>query len=184
MAAALCSNGYARGWREYASSKARKRRPAGSGPAPDPKIRRAGPLDAAALAALIGQLGYEASENEVAERLAAMQAEGREVFVAELDGAVVGCLSTSVMHVLHRPAPVGRISMMVIDEAVRSRGIGAALVRVAEEALAAQGCYIVEITSNARRTEAHRFYERLGYERTSVRLAKELSVPGSDAPTG
>jgi hypothetical protein len=116
------------------------------------------------LAPLIGQLGYEASENEVAERLAAMQAEGREVLVAELGGAVVGCLSTSVMRVLHRPAPVGRISMMVVDEAVRA----------AEQALAAQGCYMVEVTSNARRTEAHRFYERLGYERTSVRLAKEL----------
>ena len=113
-----------------------------------------------------------------------MQAEGREVLVAELGSTVVGCLSTSVMRVLHRPAPVGRISMMVVDEAVRGRGIGAALVRAAEEGLAAQGCYMVEVTSNVRRTEAHRFYERLGYERTSVRLAKELSAPARAAPTG
>ena len=103
-----------------------------------------------------------------------MAAEGRVVLVAELDGAVAGCLSTSVMRVLHRPAPVGRISMMVVDEALRSRGIGAVLVRGAEGALAAQGCYMVEVTSHVRRTEAHRFYERLGYARTSVRLAKEL----------
>jgi predicted N-acetyltransferase YhbS len=123
---------------------------------------------------LIGQLGYQATPGEVAERLEAMQAEGRLVLVAELDGAVVGCLSTSVMRVLHRPAPVGRISMMVVDEALRGGGIGAALVRVAEQSLAAQGCYMVEVTSNVRRAEAHRFYERLGYERTSVRLAKEL----------
>ena len=123
---------------------------------------------------MIGQLGYRASTAEVAQRLAAMKAENRVVLVAELDGAVVGCLSTSVMRVLHRPAPVGRISMMVVDETLRSRGIGAALVRGAEEALAGQGCYMVEVTSNARRTEAHRFYERLGYEKTSVRLAKEL----------
>ena len=110
----------------------------------------------------------------MAERLAAMDAEGFTVLVAERDGAVAGCLSTSTMRVLHRPAPVGRISMMVVDEDLRGRGIGAALVRAAEEALAAQSCYMVEVTSNARRTEAHRFYERLGYERTSVRLAKEL----------
>jgi GNAT superfamily N-acetyltransferase len=110
----------------------------------------------------------------VAERMNAMAAEGRVVLVAELGGEVVGCLSTSVVRVLHRPAPVGRISMMVVDEAVRSRGIGAVLVRAAEQALASQGCYMVEVTSHVRRTEAHRFYERLGYERTSVRMAKEL----------
>ena len=108
------------------------------------------------------------------ERLAAMEAEGRAVLVAVIDGVVVGCLSTSVMRVLHRPAPVGRISMMVVDEALRSRGIGAHLVHAAEDALAAQGCYMVEVTSHQRRTEAHRFYERLGYAKTSVRLAKEL----------
>lgn len=137
-------------------------------------IRAAEPSDSEALARLIGQLGYDASAGEVAERLAAIEAEGRVVLVAELGGAVIGCLSTSVMRVLHRPAPVGRISMMVVDEAHRSRGIGAELVRAAEAALAAQGCYMVEVTSHVRRADAHRFYERLGYEKTSVRLARML----------
>lgn len=137
-------------------------------------IRRAGGGDAEALARLIGQLGYEVSAGEVVDRLALMEAEGRAVLVAERGGAVAGCLTTSVMRVLHRPAPVGRISMMVVEEALRGQGIGAALVRAAEEALAAQGCYMVEVTSNLKRTEAHRFYEKLGYERTSLRLAKEL----------
>ena len=137
-------------------------------------IRPADPRDGAALARLIGQLGYEATEAEVIERLALLQSEGCPVLVAELDAAVVGCLSTSVLRVLHRPAPVGRISMMVVDEALRGRGIGAALVRAAETALAAQGCYMVEVTSHVRRTDAHRFYEKLGYEKTSVRLARTL----------
>ena len=138
------------------------------------KIRPAGPGDCAPIAGLIAQLGYEASETDVVERLAVMEAEKRLVLVAELDGAVIGCLSTSVMRVLHRPAPVGRISMMVIDEALRGRGIGARLVRAAEGALRDSGCYMVEVTSHMRRADAHRFYERLGYERTSVRLAREL----------
>jgi GNAT superfamily N-acetyltransferase len=137
-------------------------------------VRPAEPRDCGTLARLIGQLGYDAIVEDVAERLAAMTAEGRLVLVAQLDGEVVGCLSTSVMRVLHRPAPVGRISMMVVDEALRGRGVGVVLVRAAEEALAERGCRLVEVTSNLRRAEAHRFYERLGYERTSVRLAKEL----------
>jgi predicted N-acetyltransferase YhbS len=138
------------------------------------RVRPAAPHDCAALAKLIGQLGYDVTKDEVSERLALMQADGRLVLVAELEDAVIGCLTTSVMRVLHRPALVGRISMMVVDAQLRGRGIGAELVRAAEEALAAQGCYMVEVTSHLRRTEAHRFYERLGYERTSVRLAKEL----------
>jgi hypothetical protein len=46
-------------------------------------------------------------------------------------------------------------------------------VRAAEKALAEAGCGLVEVTSKVRRADAHRFYERLGYERTSVRLARE-----------
>jgi predicted N-acetyltransferase YhbS len=140
----------------------------------EPLIRPAEPRDSAVLARLIGQLGYQVTADQVAERLATMQADGQVVLVAELDGRVIGCLSTSIMRVLHRPAPVGRISMMVVDEALRNRGVGAALVRAAERSLAERGCYMVEVTSHVRRTEAHGFYERLGYEHTSVRLAREL----------
>jgi PhnO protein len=136
-------------------------------------IRAARAEDGFALQRLIGQLGYEATAAEVSARLAEMEREARLVLVAVLDGEVVGCLSTSVMRVLHRPAPVGRISMLVVDEAVRGRGLGAELVRAAEDALVAAGCQLVEVTSNLARTDAHRFYERLGYQRTSVRLARE-----------
>ena len=137
-------------------------------------IRPASSRDGAAIARLIGQLEFDVGAEDVAERLAVMEAEGLAVLVAELDGAVIGCLSTSIMRVLHRPAAVGRISMMVVDAGSRNRGIGAQLVRAAEETLRAQGCYMVEVTSHMRRGDAHRFYERLGYEKTSVRLMRML----------
>jgi predicted N-acetyltransferase YhbS len=140
----------------------------------DTFIRPAEPRDSAAIARLIAQLEYQVTAEEVADRLAIMAGEGALVLVAEQEGRVIGCLSTSIMRVLHRPAPVGRISLMVVDESMRSRGVGSALVRAAECALAERGCYMVEVTSHVRRTDAHRFYEKLGYERTSVRLAREL----------
>ena len=137
-------------------------------------IRLARPDDAAALAALIDELGYEATEAEVAERLTEVVELVGHVLVAEQDGIVVGCLSSSIMRAVHRPRPVGRISMMVVSEKLRGHGIGAMLVAEAERMLAEQGCGLVEVTSQMHRVRAHQFYEKLGYEKTSVRLARNL----------
>jgi GNAT superfamily N-acetyltransferase len=78
------------------------------------------------------------------------------------------------MVTVHRPAPVGRVSVMIVDEAYRGRGIGALLMAEAEKRLAERGCKIIEVTSNMRRDRAHHFYEQLGYERTSYRFMIKL----------
>ena len=137
-------------------------------------IREAVATDSEGIAELIDQLGYAVSADEVATRLDAIESSGQQVLVAELDERVAGCLSTSTMTVLHRPAPVGRISMMVVAESLRGQGIGGRLVGAAERLLAAKGCQIVEVTSNLRRADAHRFWERIGYERTSARFARTI----------
>jgi len=136
-------------------------------------IRDAGAEDAPAIKALIAELGYDVGVADLLPRLGQLAASGQHVIVAERDG-VIGVLTTSIMRVLHRPRPVGRVSMMVVTEAARGGGVGAALVAEAEARLKAAGCGLVEVTSNAKRLRAHAFYERLGYERTSIRLAKQL----------
>ncbi|MFC3100155.1 GNAT family N-acetyltransferase [Altererythrobacter lauratis] len=141
-------------------------------------LRRAQETDAPALQELIRQLGYERTAEDIAAQLAALDLTRQNVIVAELAGEVIGCLSTSIMHVLHRPRPVGRISMMVVAQHLRGHRIGAALVREAERVLAEAGCGFVEVTSNAKRADAHRIYERLGYQRTSLRFARDVSSEG------
>jgi ribosomal protein S18 acetylase RimI-like enzyme len=137
-------------------------------PEPELVLRDARPKDAEAIAALIVALGYEVTAADIKRRLPAIQA-----LVAE-KGNLVGVLTASVTAVLHRPKPVGRISMLVVAGELRGKGIGAALVAEAEKRLAAKGCGLVEVTSNKKRLRAHSFYERLGYERTSYRFAKVL----------
>jgi ribosomal protein S18 acetylase RimI-like enzyme len=153
---------------------AAKAEPAPKAP-PEPKLvlRDARPRDAEAIAALIGALGYEASAADVRRRLAALAKAGQQIVVAD-KGRIVGVLTTSMMIVLHRPKPVGRISMLVVAEDARGGGIGAALVAEAEKRLKAKGCGLVEVTSNVKRLRAHGFYEKLGYDRTSYRFAKGL----------
>ncbi len=143
-------------------------------PAPKLVIREARPADIGAMATLIAALGYEATGADVRRRLAAVRKAGGQVLVADQSG-VLGVLTTSMTIVLHRSHPVGRISMLVVDEKGRGKGIGAALVAEAERRLAAKGCGLIEVTSNRRRRGAHAFYERLGYERTSYRFARPLS---------
>jgi GNAT superfamily N-acetyltransferase len=140
----------------------------------DVQIRIATASDAEAMARLIDELGYPVTAEEVESRLGDIEGAGHCALLAEIDGRVVGCLTTSMTLVLHRPAPVGRISLMVVDEAFRSRGIGAQMVAAAERLLAEKGCQLVEVTSNLRRNDAHRFWERNGFERTSARFAKQV----------
>jgi ribosomal protein S18 acetylase RimI-like enzyme len=157
-------------WKSSVGSVRRARPQPAPKPKPEPKLvlRSARPGDAGAIAALIATLGYEAGAADVRRRLRAVQA-----VVAEKEG-LVGILTISMMTVLHRPRPVGRISMLVVAEAARGAGIGAALVAEAERRLAAKGCGLIEVTSNRKRLRAHSFYARLGYERTSYRFAKIL----------
>jgi ribosomal protein S18 acetylase RimI-like enzyme len=177
---AFLRGGAASAWQSsVGKAPARKQGAARATPEPQPKaepkliIRDARPSDIDALVGLIVALGYAVTAAELRKRLALLKKAGQHVLVADRGGAI-GVLTTSTMQVLHRPRPVGRISMMVVAEAARSGGVGAALVGEAEARLKAAGCGLVEVTSNAKRLRAHAFYERLGYERTSIRLAKQL----------
>jgi len=149
---------------------------------PDLEIRDARPADAPALAVLLDQLGYPAPAATVAARLAAYQDAGEVALVAVRGGggggAVVGLATVHVTPVLHRPTPVGRLTMLVVAEGERGGGVGRALVGAAERAVTARGCALIEVTSNRKRADAHAFYERLGYEATSLRFKKSLGPEG------
>jgi len=139
-----------------------------------PEIRAARPDDAPALAALLAELGFPAPAATIAERLDALLSTAEVVLVAARERTVLGLLTVHVTPVLHRPAPVGRLTALVVTERAHGQGVGRALVAAAERELARRGCQLVEVTSNTRLTAAHAFYEQLGYQATSVRFKKSL----------
>ena len=137
-------------------------------------VRPAMMADAEAISGLLGELEHPTSPGEVAIRLPGLLAAGDEVLLAELSGRVVGLLGLHVTSVLHRAAPLGRITSLVVTVEARGRGVGRALVAAAEARMRQRGCGYAEVTSHGRRTEAHTVYERLGYAKTHVRLWKTL----------
>ena len=137
-------------------------------------VREAAVADATRLVELIIALGHPIEELDVSRNLEILVRNGLLPLVATDGDRVIGMCGLSAMTTVHRPAPVGRVSVMIVDQGYRGRGIGALLVAEAEKRLAEHGCRIVEVTSNMRRDRAHRFYEQLGYERTSYRFMKKL----------
>lgn len=89
------------------------------------------------------------------------------LYVAVLGGEVVGTFQTA----LHTSLS-GRGSSSLVIEAVqtredmRGRRIGERMMRHAIAAAREQGAAKVQLTSNALRSDAHRFYERLGFKRS------------------
>ena len=169
--------------REPANDRHAEPKPAPPPPLPKPKpkpkpklkIRDAKSSDASRLVALIKELGHDIDEKAVGKNLAKLKKAGEVPLVASLDKNVVGLIGRHAMVTIHRIAPVGRIPLLIVGREARGQKIGRLLVEAVEQWCREKGCELIEVTSNDRLVEAHAFYRRLGYERTSIRFFKKLS---------
>ncbi len=101
--------------------------------------------------------------------LRALQDASEAVLVAELGGEVVGvCQLIVFRHLQARGGLCAEIESVHVHPDHRGLGIGSVLVGDAVARARALGCYRVQLTSNRARLEAHRFYERLGFEASHV----------------
>ena len=141
---------------------------------PRPKLRDAKPGDAARLVELIHELGHEVTEKQVRKNLAALKKIGETPIVATLNKRVIGLVGMHRMVTVHRPAPVGRIPVLVVAKEAQGLGLGRMLVGAVEQWCRKKGCQLIEVTSNDRRAAAHAFYRHMGYERSSIRFFKRL----------
>jgi GNAT superfamily N-acetyltransferase len=85
------------------------------------------------------------------------------------DGSVVATMQLTVIPGLARKGAARlQIEAVRVASSQRNRGIGAAMMRWAIEDARVSGVPLVQLTSDAARVDAHRFYERLGFEASHV----------------
>ena len=110
----------------------------------------------------------DAASPAYVDALAAITADpNQEMLIAERDGVPVGCFQLSYLPgLMRRGMWRGQIEVVHIAAAHRNAGLGSEMMRWAVERCRARRCGMVQLTSNKKRLDAHRFYERLGFAKT------------------
>ena len=120
--------------------------------------------DAADISKLLAELGYPATPDLVVGKLAELRctANGTVIVAVEAE-ELAGVISLHLIDLFHSPGRLGRITALVVASGRRRTGIGASLVRKADEFFQLNGCVRSEVTSGDHRPAAHAFYNSLGY---------------------
>ena len=130
------------------------------------EIRGAVPADAGAISDLSAQLGYGADAATIARRLRDAEADAnRVVVVGCVGGVVIAWMEVRVTRAMESGA-WAEITGLVVDAAQRNAGIGAAHVQWAIAWARERGQARLRVRSNVVRTDAARFYTRLGFRET------------------
>ncbi len=131
-------------------------------------VRRASLADAAAVSRLASEWGYPSPEAVVLERLERLIASSEHIaLVAHVDKVVAGW-ATGEVRLSIGADPRVEITGLVVSAASRRLGIGRLLVTHLEDWSLEKKIHDLFLRSNVARSEAHPFYERLGYERTKT----------------
>jgi GNAT superfamily N-acetyltransferase len=141
------------------------------------RVRSARDDDSDRIAELCGQLGYAATSAEVRGRISALRrslADG--VFVADdPERGVVGWIHVLTAHRVESPA-FAEIGGLVVDEGVRGRGVGEALVARAREWAAEGGLARLRVRTRADRADARAFYARLDFVEIKTQAVLDIDT--------
>lgn len=145
-------------------------------------IRRAEASDVAAIVAMLADDPLGATRESPDDLTPYLAAHARlaadpnqRLVVTERAGKVVGTLQLTLIPGLSRRAATrSLIEGVRVHADERGSGLGTLLIEWAVETSRAEGCRLVQLTSDATREDAHRFYERLGFVASHVGFKLQL----------
>jgi GNAT superfamily N-acetyltransferase len=130
----------------------------------DIALRPATLADAERIAALFTEEGYPAGASAVEARLARFEGLDSSVIVADHDGEILGFIALHVVPRFEHDDSFVRVVALVVDSAVRERGVGRVLMAEAERIGRERAAAFVEVTAGHHRPAARHLYESLGYD--------------------
>jgi GNAT superfamily N-acetyltransferase len=138
-------------------------------------IRTAQPADTPAIQTLLAQLGYVDTTPFLEKKLASLSNDPAEVLlVYEQDSDVVAFLSLHFIPQIALPGDFARISYFAVKDSARNLGIGRQLEEHITALARERNCDRIEVHCHSRRSDAHRFYTRQGFEESPKYLIKSL----------
>jgi GNAT superfamily N-acetyltransferase len=107
-------------------------------------------------------------ERAYLDGFAAIEADpNHQLLVGSLGAEIVATLQVTFLPGLsHRGMWRGQVESVRVASAHRGKGLGAAIMAEAVARCRARGCGLVQLGTAISRTDAHRFYARLGFERS------------------
>jgi GNAT superfamily N-acetyltransferase len=138
-------------------------------------VRDATLADAGRLAALLTELDYPTTADQMRARLTRILADGDYGTFVACDGSTIaGMIGTRTGPLYEFDEPYGQIMVLVVADGHRRTGTGALLLGAVEGRFAERGVRFAVVTSANRRADAHAFYEKHGYAFDGRRYKKLL----------
>jgi GNAT superfamily N-acetyltransferase len=138
-------------------------------------IRRAQLSDARAIQQLLRQLDYPDTGHFLLNKMEQMLSDPDEVLlVYELADQVVAFISVHFIPQIALPGDFARISYFAVMDGIRGIGIGEEMMEYITALAKERNCDRMEVHCHSRRTDAHRFYFRQGFQEDPKYLIKRL----------
>ena len=99
-----------------------------------------------------------------------------KTYVALLEDEAVGFISSAQSYAVGFDGSYMQIIAMAVKIEKQNKGIGTKLIRRMENYAREKSCYSIGVCSGFKRTGAHAFYERNGFDKGSYAFAKMLNL--------
>jgi predicted N-acetyltransferase YhbS len=139
-------------------------------------IRPVQEKDAKEVSQLSNQLGYPTGVEKTIGAIKRINADKYQIiFVAELDGTVVGWIQLQ-KKILLISEPFTEIVGLVVDEKHRGKSIGRSLVQESIRWTKHEHIFKIRVKSNIIRDESHEFYKAIGFREVKTQKVYDRMI--------